>query len=286
MIPETLIVKDARSWLEEDIPAWDLSLGVIEADQSSTKAYIFAKQKGTVGGINVAAVVFNQTGVRTQPLVQDGDEVGYSAKVMGLEGLPTQILMAERTALNILGHMSGITTYTKSLVVQVSDMGFDGRIAATRKTLPGLRKYQKWAVHIGGGDTHRMNLSDMVLLKENHIAIFGGVKNAIDKVRKGLSFSKKIEIEVRTDEEAIEAVNANVDVILLDNYSPDMIGNVITRLREINPNVILEASGNIHKGNIKEYAKTGVDIISLGKLTHSVQALDFSLLFEDVLKIV
>ncbi|MHA2253050.1 MAG: carboxylating nicotinate-nucleotide diphosphorylase, partial [Candidatus Kariarchaeaceae archaeon] len=216
--------------------------------------------------------------------VRDGDLIKKGDVILQLKGKPSNILQAERLALNILSHMSGISTTTSKLVGIVKSRNSMSKVTATRKTIPGIRKYQKWAVKVGGGDTHRMSLSSMILIKENHIASYGGISNAIESIRKKISFSTKLEIEVRIDEEAIQAASAGVDVIMLDNYKPKQIQNILPRLRDINSKLIVEASGNINIENIVAYADTNVDIISLGEITHSVKAFDMTLIFDNLLK--
>ncbi len=281
MIPDILIQEDFRKWLNEDIPGWDISsMNLIEIEDNIQEANIVAKQNGMVSGIHVASVIFKDCDIIAQNLVRDGDIVEKTDILFKLKGKASNILLVERTALNILSLMSGISTETHALMTKIQSVGSKARLAATRKTLPGLRKYQKLAVHIAGGDTHRMSLSSMILLKENHIAAYGNFEKAVNTARRRVSFSQKIEVEVKNESEAIEAAKSKVDIMMLDNFSIDKINSSIPLIRKINPEILIEASGNIDETNLEEYARTGVDIISMGKLTHSVKSFDLSLIFD------
>ena len=279
MIPENLINLDIDRWLLEDVPYSDLTSSFLI--DKPVNGYIFSKSQGTVAGIYVAEKIFNRCGVTTEIIVQDGTHIDTKTRVLEIHGLASKILLAERISLNILSHMSGIATQTWDLVKLLRENNSEARVAATRKTLPGLRKYQKWAVEIGGGDTHRMSLSDMVLIKENHISSASSIKELLQRVKNTLSFSKKIEIEVTNNEQAKEAAEFGVDIIMLDNYKPNEVSKAVSIIKEINANVLVEVSGNITEKNIVQYAQSGVDIVSLGKLTHSVKAMDYSLLIKD-----
>ncbi|RMG21438.1 MAG: carboxylating nicotinate-nucleotide diphosphorylase [Methanobacteriota archaeon] len=281
VIPEFIIKTDVRKWLEEDIPYLDLTSRLVP--DKHALAHIIAKQDGVICGTEIARLVFSETGVTSiMPKIHDGGLVNKGDTVIELQGNAKNILLGERVALNILGHLSGIATQTRRLVQKLLDNGLETRIAATRKTLPGLRRYEKYAVEVGGGDTHRLSLSDMVLLKENHLAEFPSITKALEVVRDKLSFSKKIEIEVKNEDEAFEAATTHIpDVIMLDNFSPKETEKIIPRLKDLYPDVLIEASGGITPQNVIEYAKAGVDIISMGYLTHSVKNFDLSLLIRD-----
>jgi nicotinate-nucleotide pyrophosphorylase (carboxylating) len=210
--------------------------------------------------------------------VTDGSMVKKNQVVMNVEGSSGNILMAERTALNILGRMSGIATVTKGMVEKARRVNPSIRIAATRKTTPGFRIFEKMAAVIGGADSHRFFTGDAVLIKNNHLLLIGSVKKAL-QLAKSTSFIRKIEIEVRSLNEAIEAAEECVDVIMFDNMSPDMIRAVMDRIEELGlgKNILFEASGGIKPENVEEYARTGVDIISSGYITHSARMLNVSL---------
>ena len=190
--------------------------------------------------------------------------------------------MAERTVLNIMMRMSGIATETRRLVDTLREAGLDVRVAATRKTAPGLRFLDKKAVMVGGGDTHRLRLDDAVLIKDNHVAIVGSVGEAVRKAKEAVSFAKKVEVEVQTPEEALEAARCGADIVMLDNMKPDQIRRAVELLKAegLYGRIVLEASGGINPSNILEYASTGVHVVSLGYLTHSAKALDMSLELE------
>jgi len=182
--------------------------------------------------------------------------------------------MVERTLFNLLSRLSGIATATTLMVKLARTVNSNVVVAGTRKTTPGLRLFEKYAMEVGGGDPHRYNLSDMVLIKDNHIALLDGIRNAVESVRKYVSFSKKIEVEVTSLKEAVEAYKAKADIILLDNMTPDEVGEVVSHLKG---KILIETSGRITPDNVVEYAKTRVDIISSGHITHSVKAIDMSL---------
>jgi nicotinate-nucleotide pyrophosphorylase (carboxylating) len=196
-----------------------------------------------------------------------------------IEGDAATLLSLERTLLNLLSRMSGIATTTNRLIEKIDQAGFKTRVASTRKTAPGLRYFDKKAVITGGGDAHRWGLDDMVLIKDNHITIVGNAEEAIRKIREKVSFSKKIEVEVTNINDALEVAKTGADVIMLDNFSPKQTSETIDLLQknQLRGKVLIEASGGITEQNILEYASTGVDIVSLGELTHSTKVLDISL---------
>ncbi|MCY3412945.1 MAG: carboxylating nicotinate-nucleotide diphosphorylase [Candidatus Heimdallarchaeota archaeon] len=277
---ENLIRDDVIRWIAEDIPLWDNSSSILQPSRVSAK--IVAKQQGIISGTMVAKIILELHDIKILNVVKEGSLVQNGEVLIELEGNSTDILQAERTCLNIFSHMSGISTYTRSLLDKVKDINPQLRLAATRKTLPGLRRYQKWAVKVAGADTHRMSLSDMIMLKENHISMFPTIDKSIETAKKNASFSTKIEVEVRNNNEAREATKAGADIVMLDNYTPEMIVEILPELRKINPTILLEASGNINEHTIADYAKSGVDIVSMGKLTHSVTAFDMSLIFDNL----
>ncbi|MCH8908789.1 MAG: carboxylating nicotinate-nucleotide diphosphorylase [Candidatus Heimdallarchaeota archaeon] len=271
--------QDIISWLQEDIPYWDTNSDLI-LNNKHTTAKIQVKQNGVLSGTVPFIRVFSKLGVKVVSLKSDGDKLRTGEIVFNLEGPIRDILMGERVSLNILSHMSGISTMTANLMNQIKNEGLTSKIAATRKTLPGLRKYQKWAVKVGNGDTHRMSLSDMIMLKENHLSQFSSITEALEVTMRQKSFSQKIEIEVTTNEQALEAARGGVDIIMLDNYNSKEISGIISEIRKINQGILIEVSGNITEANFMDFARKGIDIISMGKLTHSSVALDFSLLVD------
>ncbi len=278
MIPDFIIKKRILEYLEEDLCYGD----VTHVEDRNIRAEIVSKDSGVIAGVRVAKIAFRSFGVRVLNSIEDGDFVRKGDVVMELEGNSKDILMLERTILNILMRMSGIATVTAEMVEKARSVNPKVRIAATRKTTPGFRIFEKMAVEIGGGDTHRFGLGDCVMIKDNHIAIAGDLVKAI-RLAKRASFTKKIEVEVKRVEDALIAAREGVDIIMLDNFKPREIEEVIELLEKerLREGVLIEASGGITPKNVKYYAKTGVDVISSGYITHSAKALDLSL---DVLR--
>ncbi len=274
MIPDFIIKKKILEYLEEDLYYGD----VTHVEDRNVRAEIVSKDSGVIAGVRVAKIAFKSFGVRVLNSIRDGDSIKKGDIVMELEGNSKDILMLERTILNILMRMSGIATVTAEMVERARSVNPKVRIAATRKTTPGFRIFEKMAVEIGGGDTHRFGLGDCVMIKDNHIAIAGDLVKAI-RLAKRASFTKKIEVEVKRVEDALIAAREGVDVIMLDNFKPREIEEAIEILEKegLRERVLIEASGGITPKNVKYYAKTGVDIISSGYITHSAKALDLSL---------
>ncbi|EHQ87334.1 carboxylating nicotinate-nucleotide diphosphorylase [Desulfosporosinus youngiae] len=259
--------------LKEDIGTGDLSTRIFPDDLSSM-AKIYAKQEGVVAGLSMVKQVFQRVDSRIEVdiLVKDGDRVNIGDVVIELEGPLSSILQGERTALNFLQHLSGIATATKRAVDQVA--GLSTYIVDTRKTLPGLRALQKYAVRVGGGQNHRFGLYDAVMLKDNHLAAMGGLTEAVQRVKAQIGHMVKIEVECETIEQVEEAVACGVDVIMLDNMEIEEMRQAVLY---IDRRAIVEASGGIQEEYLRQVAETGVDLISIGALTHSVKAMDFSL---------
>ncbi len=260
--------------LEEDIHYVDVATDYLLDDSHTSQAYYVAKDDGILCGIEIAKRVFELVGgsFEMDILIADGSEVKKGDIIANISGSTKTLLKGERTALNILQHMSGIATATNRCVKLVE--GTNARITDTRKTLPGLRQLQKYAVTVGGGKNHRYNLSDGAMLKDNHIDAYGGITGAVQALREKIGHMIKIEVEVRTLEELREALDAKTEIIMLDNMSCEDMKKAV----EITAgNALLEASGNVTEANIREIAETGVDIISLGALTHSVKCFDISM---------
>ncbi|AFQ42191.1 carboxylating nicotinate-nucleotide diphosphorylase [Desulfosporosinus meridiei] len=259
--------------LIEDIGTGDLSTKIFPNDLTSM-AKLYAKQDGVVAGLELVEQVFQRVDPRIEvcKLVKDGYEVKVGEVVIELNGPLSGILQGERTALNFLQHLSGIATATKRAVDQVS--GLSTCIVDTRKTLPGWRSLQKYAVRVGGGQNHRFGLYDAVMLKDNHLTAVGGLTEAVKRVRTTIGHMVKIEVECETMEQVEEAVACGVDVIMLDNMKID---EMLLAVQYIDRRAIVEASGGIQEGQLRQVAETGVDLISIGALTHSVRAMDFSL---------
>ena len=266
------IIKTA---LLEDINYLDTTTDYLIDEEQEDAAKFLAKSDGVLCGIEIALRVFEilqPTGFEAKVYKKDGDLLKKGDIIAEVHGKTRTILKGERTALNLIQHMSGIATATHNAVEIVK--GTNASIADTRKTLPGLRALQKYAVTVGGGRNHRYNLSDAAMLKDNHIDAGGGIANAVAKLKTKLGHMTKIELEVRNLDELRQALDADVDVIMLDNMSPALMKEAVAIT---NGKALLEASGGITDETLREIAETGVDIISMGALTHSVKAFDISL---------
>lgn len=263
--------------LDEDIGTGDItSLSTIPADRMAYGRFI-AKESGIVCGTDVVERTFKLVDKETDVNfnVKDGDKIEKGDVICEVKGKAISLLTAERVSLNFLQHLSGIATRTNQAVKQVE--GYNAKIADTRKTTPGLRVLEKRAVKIGGGVNHRFNLADGVLIKDNHIVAAGGIKNAVEAARRNAPHTLKIEVEVEDFEMLNEALKAGADIIMLDNMSNEDMANAVQLIRG---RAISEASGNMGEKSLAEVAATGVDLISIGALTHSVKALDISLKFK------
>lgn len=269
------------SFLREDVGKGDLTSNSIISSDTFARAEIICKANKTtiVCGLEEASMIFEMCKCKTKTLVRDGSLIKKGSIVMEIIGKALSIMKAERTALNLIMRMSGIATETRKFVSSIDDHSISVRIASTRKTAPGLRFFDKKAVAIGGGETHRMRLDDMVLIKDNHISLVGSLEKAIKQARNNIGSSIKLECEATTLEEAISAVNMGADIVMLDNFSPTQITRTMDELskRGIRDKAKLEVSGGIKLRNVKTYAKAKPDIISVGYLTHSPKAVDFSL---------
>ncbi len=265
------IIKTA---FEEDLPYGDLTTDALIPDKQLGKGIITAKEAGIFAGGFVVKEVFRMLdeGIILEVLVDEGEEVKIGQEVIRMEGPLNSILKGERIGLNLLQHLSGIASATGEYVKKVQ--GTKAKITDTRKTTPGLRALEKKAVQLGGGINHRFSLSDHVLIKDNHIIAAGGIKQAIKGCRKGLSHTVKVQVEVKNSVELHQAIEEKVDMILLDNMMKEEMKDAVDF---VEGRAILEASGNVTLERVEEIAKTGVDIISIGALTHSVKAMDFSL---------
>lgn len=260
--------------LMEDINYTDAAADNLIPPEHKSSAYYVAKDTGVVCGIEIAGRVFDLAGgnVDFRILKNDGSKVEKGDIIAELEGSTLTLLKGERTALNILQHLSGIATATNKCVELVK--GTNASVTDTRKTLPGLRALQKYAVTVGGGKNHRFNLSDAAMLKDNHIDAYGGITAAVSALREKIGHTVKIEVEVRTLDELKEALAAKCEIIMLDNMSCDEMKEAV---KITAGKALLEASGNVTQENIRSVAETGVDIISLGALTHSVKCFDISM---------
>jgi len=273
------VEQKVREALMEDLGFTDLTSELLVPEEAWAEAEVVAKEEGILAGIEEAKTAFELLGAEVLKALEDGSMVKPGDVVMRVRGPARALLAAERTALNFLMRMSGIATATADMVKKARSVNPKVRIAATRKTAPGLRFFDKKAVEIGGGDTHRLRLEDCILIKDNHIAIVGSVSEAVRKAREEVSFTKKVEVEVSSPEEAVEAARAGADIIMLDNFTVEEVLRALRALEEegLRASVLVEASGRIGPENVADYARTGVDVISSGYLTHSAKALDFSM---------
>ena len=266
--------KELAKFLAEDDSHKDITSQIL-SDKKIT-ATIVSRQDGVVAGVQYAKEIFGIKKCTVQILKKDGQSIKANQTVLKISGSAKSILSCERTALNLLSRMSGIATSTNLLVKQIKSVSKKTDLYSTRKTAPGLRFFDKEAVVIGGGRKHRITLSDMIMIKDNHIASEGSIVELIKRAKKK---AKIFEIEVDNFSDAILAANLGVPIIMLDNFSPQMIKKTINQLERmgLRKNIRLEASGGINTQNIKEFAKTGVDMISVGSITNSAKAIDFSL---------
>ena len=263
-------------FLQEDVGAGDItSDNIIRADMEAKAEIVCKSRFAIVCGLEEASMLFDICGCKSEILVKDGSKVEKGAVVMNVSGYARAILKAERTVLNIIMRMSGIATETRRMV----DLAKGVTILATRKTAPGLRYFDKKAVVLGGGATHRMRLDDMVLIKDNHLVLVSDLGKCIRLAKKNVGSSIKVECEVRTKEEALAAVAAEADTVMLDNFTPKQAQQTIRQIRRmgLRNKVKIELSGGINQNNIRQYSRTKPDFISLGYITHSSKTIDFSL---------
>ncbi len=286
MIPKNILREKLRKFVEEDVGQGDITTWFTVPSGTIVEAEVLVKEPGVLAGIEEALILLESFGLQAKLLLSDGSEVRSKTAVLRIVGDARTLLSIERTLLNLLSRMSGIATGTHRLVERLRRAGYKTRVACTRKGAPGLSYFDKKAVSIGGGDTHRLHLDDMILIKDNHLAIVGKIGTAVKKVRETVSFSKKVEIEVSTVEEALEAASAGVDIVMLDNFTTEQARNTVELLKKkgLRDKVLIESSGGITENNILEFAATGVDIISLGEITDSPKALDMSLEIVKVVK--
>jgi len=274
MTPEIDRIIEAA--LKEDMPDGDVTSESLIPPESVSKAILLSKEDGVLAGMDVAARVFWKIDpqVEFKKNVEDGSSIKVSDTLAQIEGPSISLLKGERTALNFLQRMSGIATLTHKFVTSIEES--TTQILDTRKTTPSLRSLEKYAVKMGGGTNHRLNLSNMVLIKDNHLKIVGNISEAIKRARETVGPDIKIEVETTTLEEVKEATRSGADMIMLDNMSPERMRAVVDW---VNGRIPLEASGNVKLSTLKEIASSGVDFISVGSLTHSYQSLDISMEF-------
>lgn len=261
-------------WLVEDMPYMDMTTDLLDLEERVTKAEVTAKESGVIAGLEVFIAVFNRVNpaFEVELLIQEGQYVENREKIAVVHGPAKDMLKAERLALNLLQRMSGIATLSSQFSEAVKD--YKTKIVDTRKTTPGLRQFEKYAVGIGGCFNHRYSLSDAVMIKDNHIKAAGGITKAVSTIKGKLGHTIRIEVEVTNLEELDEAVKAGADIVMLDNMSLDMMTEAVQKSGN---QVILEASGGVNLETVKDIAATGVHVISVGALTHSYKSMDISM---------
>ena len=270
----TNIKKELLRFISEDIQGGDITSVLLP--KKKIKAKIISRQEGVLAGIKFAGDIFRLKGCNVKIIKKDGAKLKSNQIILQISGNAGTVLSCERTALNLLSRMSGIATQTNFLVSKIRKINRKTKLYSTRKTAPGLRFFDKEAIMIGGGHKHRMSLNDMVMIKDNHLLVTNSMEGIIKSARKR---HKHVEVEVENQRDAILAASSGATIVMLDNFSPVQIKKTIAALqkKKLRNKVKLEASGGINSKNIAAYAKTGVDIISVGSITNSVKGLDLSL---------
>lgn len=263
-----------RDFISEDVGEGDITSNTLLGDETG-KAHVTANEDCILAGLEEAALIFIELGLRPVLHAKDGHKVQKGQEVLVVEGRLKDILLGERLALNFIMRMSGIATETRNIVDACDKVRPGVKIAATRKTTPGFRFYEKKAVRLGGGDPHRYGLDDGILIKDNHLAIVGSVTEAVRRA-KAYSFSKKVEVEVEDLAQAEEAAKAGADIIMLDNMDPEMAGKCYKAIKRIDGRIVVEASGGMTPLTAPLYVNCA-DVISIGWITHSARAIQFSL---------
>ena len=278
-LPKRILEERFRRFVEEDVGHGDVTTFYTVPRAMVVEAEVVAKERGVIAGVDEALIFAETFSIKAKALVRDGSRTRSNARVIHFEGDAATLLIIERTLLNLLSRMSGIATHANQLVEKIRRAGYRTVVAATRKTAPGMSHFDKKAVMIGGGDPHRLGLDDMIMIKDNHIAVAGSIRQAVTMVREKASFSKKIEVEVTDLSDVLEAAKAGVDVIMLDNFTPKQAQKAVDLLKanKLRNKVLVEASGGVTGQTLIKYAKAGVDIVSLGEITQNAKALDMSL---------
>mmetsp|Transcript_26552 Transcript_26552/g.37376 ORF Transcript_26552/g.37376 Transcript_26552/m.37376 type:complete len:297 (-) Transcript_26552:44-934(-) len=274
-------VSQVEDWLKEDVPSFDY--GGFVVGNKPEEAILYCKSSGVLAGKPFFTEVFKKVNCTVSWNIPEGSWIdveqaeGKRVSVATVCGTARNILLGERTALNILARCSGIATRAYTLSKIKATHTFKGVIAGTRKTTPGFRAVEKYGILVGGCDTHRMDLSSMIMLKDNHVWSTGSIANAVKKAKSVGGFSLKIEVECRSFEEAIEAAQAGCDVVMLDNLKPTQLKETAKQIKLLHPHILIEASGGVTVENVHEYFSDDIDVISMGTLTQSVPHVDFSL---------
>lgn len=264
-------------FLAEDLGRGDITTQSTVPPEIRGTGRFLAKEKLVICGIEVAEAVFAHLDPETpeiEAVFNDGDEVEAGTVFATLKGYADVLLAGERVALNLIQRLSGIATLTRSYVQEIE--GTKAKIVDTRKTTPGLRMLEKYAVTVGGGKNHRFGLDDGVLIKDNHITLAGGVKNAVRAAKEKVGHLHKVEVEITNWAQLRDAIEAGADIVMLDNQTPEEAAKLVEMSRDLNPSVLIEASGNMSLETVRSYAEAGVDLISVGKITHSARAVDIS----------
>jgi len=270
----TNIKKELLRFISEDIQGGDITSVLLP--KKKIKAKIISREEGILAGVRFAREIFHLKGCHVRIMKKDGTRLKPNQVVLEVSGSAMTVLSCERTVLNLLSRMSGIATQTSLLVSKIRKINRKTKLYSTRKTAPGLRFFDKEAIMIGGGHKHRMSLNDMVMIKDNHLLVTNSMEDIVKSARKR---HKHVEVEVENQRDAILAASSGATIVMLDNFSPVQIKKTIAALqkKKLRNKVKLEASGGINSKNISAYAKTGVDIISVGSITNSVKGLDLSL---------
>jgi nicotinate-nucleotide pyrophosphorylase (carboxylating) len=278
-VPRKLVEERLKQLLADDIGQGDVTAAAIIPANLTVTAELIAKEAGVAAGIEEAIILAESMGLKVKANAADGQQVKYKQVLMQITGDAQTILTVERTLLNLLSRMCGIATATNSLAEKLRKAKSTARIAATRKSAPGLLYFDKKAVLLGGGDPHRLHLDDMILIKDNHLVIIGDPAEAVRLAKEKASFTKKIEVEITKATDIVRVAEAGADIIMLDNFTPNEVDKAVEMLEKANlpRKVLIEISGGINNETILDYAKAKIDIISLGAITHSVKALDISL---------
>ncbi|NHI91847.1 MAG: carboxylating nicotinate-nucleotide diphosphorylase [Candidatus Lokiarchaeota archaeon] len=278
-LPKEILKQRILTYIKEDLGYGDITSNFIPNKDKIIEAKVILRENGIVSGIEEASLVFELFNIEILDKFHDGHTGLKNQILFHIKGSARDVLQAERLALNFLMKMSGISTFTNRLQALINEHSNKTKVASTRKTTPGFRFFEKKAVMLGGGDTHRFRLDDCIMIKNNHIKIANGITKVINALKKSTSFSKKIEVEVQNMDEAREALKQKIDIIMFDNFSPKEGKEALDIFKNegLLDNVIIEFSGSIDESNIQEYAKLQPDIISLGALTHSYKALNINL---------
>jgi nicotinate-nucleotide pyrophosphorylase (carboxylating) len=275
-LDEGALFSQIGAFLTEDLGRGDITTQACVARNTRARGRFLAKEPMVVAGLEAAEAVFSTLDAQQQleAFASDGEEVEAGKVIARTSGFADVLLAGERVALNLIQRLSGIATLTRKYVRAIE--GTSAQIVDTRKTTPGLRMLEKYAVLSGGGRNHRLGLDDGVLIKDNHIALAGGVFAAVERARAAVGHLHKVEVEVSTEKDLREAIRSGADILLLDNLSPEETARMVGMARELSPQITLESSGGITLENVRAYAEAGVDLVSIGALTHSARAMDIS----------